>query len=86
LTLADLATILAIQPATLPAELGRLRLDDATIAKLSRGTLSSDDALKLLQWLSPPAVRETLELREELALLRRRVERLERERQTELAA
>jgi hypothetical protein len=86
LTLADLATILAIQPATLPAELGRLRLDDATIAKLSRGTLSSDDALKLLQWLSPPAVRETLELREELTLLRRRVERLERERQTELAA
>jgi hypothetical protein len=84
-TLADLATILAIHPATLRSELVRLGLDDATIAQLSHGKLSADETLKLMQWLSPPAIRETIELREVVARLSERVERLERERQ-EMAA
>jgi hypothetical protein len=78
MTLIDFGLILGLTHDTLRRELVRLGLSASTISALGRGPLSGDQAIKLMQWLAPPSVRETLELREAIATLTERVDRVER--------
>jgi hypothetical protein len=62
MTLTDLATIIGLTPAAVRDELVRLGLDAGTIAALSDGSLSLDDAGKLMQYFQPPRYQKIVEM------------------------